>query len=128
VLQLRFAQHGWSMPPQVAQVAPPPKPVQASVAALQVLSGSQHGWPMPPQAAQVPAPLPLQMVFGAVHVRFAQHGLPVSPQVPHLPAAQLPVMPPPHAAPLAMHTLATQQPPPAQVFPSQHCCPAAPHV
>lgn len=47
--------------------------------------------------------------------------------MPQLPLVQVPPMAG-HAAPPAVHTELTQQPPPAHAFPAQHASPGAPHT
>ena len=60
----------------------------------------------------------------------AQHASPIWPHVPpwQPPAVHVPPCAAAHAAPASTHVSLSQQPPPAQTFPSQHGCPAPPHV
>lgn len=88
---------------------------------------AQHAWPAPPQAWQVGLAPPVHAVLGAVQVVLLQHGWFVPPQVPQLPFAH---MPPTvgQVLPLPVQTLATQQPPLAQVLPGQQAWPGAPQA
>jgi hypothetical protein len=94
---------------------------------LQVLGPSptptQHCVPRSPHVVQVPA---VQTVPAEVQAPVAglvpQHACPAPPQLPHDPAAQIP----PRftqALPWAMQIPDTQQPPPPQALPAQHCVP-----
>jgi hypothetical protein len=85
----------------------------------------QQGKPSSPHLVQLPL---LQAVLGEVHtptpVLLVQQGNPGPPQLPHTPLLQTPVPRPTHAPPSAMQIPDTQQPPPAQVLPSQQGRPA----
>lgn len=113
-------QHGWPAPPQLAQM-----PARQTPEAPQT-SPAQHASPGAPHAWQVAL---AQVSPAAAQVLFAQQGWPAMPHEPpvqappwHVPALA------PHEAFASTQLLPTQQPPPLQVLPGQHCSPLEPQL
>jgi hypothetical protein len=106
--------------------------LQIAFAALQVVAPpvvlAQQAEPSSPHLAQVPA---LHVVPAEVHTPVAgllpQQGIPAAPQLPQAPALQTPPTPT-QVPPSVMQIPETQQPPPLQLFPSQHCVPGWPQA
>ena len=83
--------------------------------------------PHTPETHFVPDEVQSVPVVTTVLVLVEQQGRPGPPQVPHTPAEHVPGTGE-HVFPLPTQTLETQQPPPAQALPAQHCFPSPPHV
>jgi hypothetical protein len=138
--QVSFGQHGWSAPPQAAQVPLVEMPVVSQtfpgkqVAEESKLELPQHGSPSSPQATHVDEPpLVRQVVSGAVQRLPEQQGSPRPPQFPQAPSSQVPPTLEPQLLPDALQVaelplLETQQPPSRQKLPGQQGSPDPPQA